>query len=119
MAQQTYLSHDELQHIEHCNKVLESHLEVVNAVTSLSEEKIHAMLAAYNGYVHELRNVQNVLGEIVTNIHRSLTQLKGVVGGTQDVMSYTQAVSKLDSLLDDKLIEKLRRITGDVDTGSR
>jgi esterase/lipase len=104
-------SHDELQRIEHLNKVLEQHLELVNTVTTLSEEKIQDMLKNYQTYVHVLREVQVALGDIVTNIHRSMSQLKGVTGGAQDIMSYVQAASKLNDLLDDKLIAKLRRIT--------
>lgn len=112
MSNREYLSHDELQHIEYSNKVLNEHLETVNVVCSLSEEKIQHLLSGLNDYLAALKAIQYEMGQVVNNIYKSSRELKQAVGNPQEITTYVEAVNKLDKLLDDKLIQKLRRISG-------
>jgi hypothetical protein len=106
-----YLTQAELQHIEHVNKVLNDHLELVNAVTSLTEEKIANLITAYRGYVRELATIQKEMGEVVQNIYRSSREIGHATGKTTEIMSFYDQVGKLDKLLTPELMEKLKRLT--------
>lgn len=105
-----YLSHDELQHIEHANKILKDHLDLVSATTQLSEERIQNFISAYRQYVVEIKDIATALGKAVENIHNSTREMKVITGSSQQITEYCQAIVKLDQLLDEKLIEKLKRI---------
>ena|SRR5215471_21211878 len=112
MANKTdYLSHDELQHIEHVNKVLQDHLDIVNSVTKLSEEAIQKFIGNYQQHVSMLRDIANSMGKVAQDIYNSTREIKVVTSGTQEIINYCQAVVRLNEILDDKLIEKLRRIS--------
>jgi vacuolar-type H+-ATPase subunit D/Vma8 len=106
-----YLTQAELQHIEHVNKVLNDHLELVNAVTSLTEEKIATLITAYRGYVRELATIQKEMGEVVQNIYRSGREIGHATGKTNEIMAFYDQVNKLDKLLTPELMEKLKRLT--------
>lgn len=108
-----YLSHEELQHIEHCNIVLKEHLEIVRAVVNESESLLHTYLPILNEYVRSVGKVTQEFGENVSNIYRSSRELKVSVGSTPEVINFIATVQKLDALLTPELIVKLRRITKD------
>lgn len=107
-----YLSQAELQHIEHVNKVLNEHLELVNAVTSLTEEKISNLIISYRGYVRELAEIQKGMGEVVQNIYRSGREIGHATGKTNEIMAFYDQVAKLDKLLTPELMAKLERLVG-------
>lgn len=106
-----YLSQDELQHIEHCNKVLEAHHELVTKVISETQEKLNNYLPIVSTYVNAIADVRRAFGEEVKHILQSNRQLQIVTGSAQDVINFTSAVVKLNQILTPEFIEKLQRIS--------
>jgi uncharacterized protein YfaT (DUF1175 family) len=113
MAIKDYLSHDELQHIEHVNKVLEAHLDLVNTVFKLSEDRFAEITRSFSEFVIALKTVQMEMGRVVTHIYQSARDVRQATGGIQEITAFTDAIEKLDKILDDKLIEKLRKFTSE------
>ena|SRR5215204_1715729 len=106
-----YLSQGELQHIEHCNKVLKDHLALVQAITNESEKLLNTFLPIVGDYVNQVGAVTHQMGLHVKNIYASSRELKQAVGGTQDLISFMDAVMKVDKLLTPELLEKLRKVS--------
>lgn len=104
------LSHDELQHIEHANKALKEHLELVNLVVNESEALFNNYLPILQTYINGIAQVSKLFGEEVKQIYNSSRELRVATGGVQDVMNFISAVQKLDALLTPELIGKLRNV---------
>jgi hypothetical protein len=113
MSIKDYLSHDELQRIEHTNKILEAHLELVNTVFTLSEDRFATILKSYTEFITALKTVQAEMGRVVTHIYQSARDIKQATGGVQDIMAFCDALDKLNKILDDKMIEKIKKVTRD------
>lgn len=105
-----YLSHDELQHIEHANKILEAHEELVKKVTNETEQMLNTYLPIVRGYVTTLFGIQKDFGEVVSNIVKSSREVSLVTSNTNNIENFCAAIIKLDALLTPEMIEKLNKI---------
>lgn len=105
------LSEDELQRIEHLNKMLLEHQEIVNKVVNETEQLLNNYVPIISTYVQSIGKVAHLFGEHVTNIIKSSRQLGIVTGTVQDVSNFIASAEKLDKILTPELIEKLRKIS--------
>jgi hypothetical protein len=101
----------ELQWIEHCNKVLGEHSEVVTKVLNDTEAMLNNYVPIMSAYVQAIDEVRHKFGMCVADIIKSSRQLQIITGSAQDVINFTVAVQKLDTILTPELIEKLQRIS--------
>lgn len=104
------LSHDELQKIEHTNKVLKDHLELVQVCTKDSDRMIGDYTANIRGYINILVEIRTQLGNEVKHVINSTRELGIVISNTQNIHNFCSAIGKLDKLLTPELIEKLNRL---------
>lgn len=109
----TFLTEEELQHIEHCNKVLKEHAELVRLTIESTTELFNNYVPTLNGYVKAVATVKHEFGEQVTSIIQSSRQLKIATGNVQEIISFMSAVIKLNEILTPELVEKLRRLSKD------
>ena len=105
------LSEAELQRLEHINKMLLEHQEIVNKIVNDTEQLLNNYVPIISAYVQAIGEVTHTFGEHVTNIIKSSRQLGIVTGTVQDVSSFISAAEKLDKILTPELIEKLRKIS--------
>lgn len=112
MANSTKLmSQAELQHLEHCNKALEAHLEIVTAVVNESEKLLNNYLPIVQEYVSVIGAVTHSFAEHVANIYSSSREMKVATGGAQELINFMATVDKLDKMLTPELLEKLRKVS--------
>lgn len=104
------LSHDELQHLEHANKILREHLELLEKITVESSEYLNAHLSSLHTYVAAIGTIQRELGESVSNILKSARELGGVTNRTKELMDFGRAVGVLEETLTSEVLDKLSRI---------
>lgn len=107
----TILTEDELQHIEHCNKILREHSKLVEDTVNNTQELLNLYLPALSAYVSGISKVQVELGKEVVNLIQSTRQIKIVVSNTQEITNFISAVVKLNDILTPELIEKLKKIS--------
>lgn len=107
------ITHEELQRIEHANKVLEEHLELVTKVVNETEGMLNNYVPILSAYVHSVIEVQKSYTESVAGIIRSTRELGIITGKTPDVLAFIGAIRKLDEILTPELVEKFRRLTSD------
>lgn len=105
------LTQAQLQHIEHCNKVLNEHLELVQAVVNASEGLLNTFVPVLSEYCRQVAAVGHEFGTDCNNIYKSSRELKIAVGGVQDIVTFMDQVKRLDAMLSPELLEKLRRIS--------
>lgn len=111
MSTRTPLTQAELQHIEYCNKVLREHLELIQNITDAGKKIFDVYGSGLNEYIGHIYKVQVDFGRVVLEITKSAKELRGITGGTQELINYTQAATKLNEVLDDKLIQKIVKVT--------
>jgi len=109
------LSQNELQHIEHCNKILKEHEETVKSVINETESLLNTYVPILSSYVQAIAKIRNIFGEEVSNIIKSSRQLGIITGSVQDVQHFIHAVTKLNELLTPELVKKLQKISGERD----
>jgi hypothetical protein len=107
------LSHDELQHIEHSNKILFEHQEIVNKIVNETESMLNTYVPILKAYVESISTIRVALGQEVMHIIQSTREIGIVTKNTQDIMNFCQALNKLDALLTPELITKLKKISGE------
>lgn len=110
MSTNKILSHTELQHIEHINKVLENHEELVKRVVNETEALLNNYVPVLSTYIQSMQQMQTAFGEVVSNIIKSSRQLSIVTGSVNDVMLFVGQVQKLNEVLTPELVEKLNRL---------
>jgi len=108
-----YLTHEELQNIEHANKILEAHLELVKMVVNESEAMLNNYIPIMKTYVHAIIDIRKMFSDEVIHIGQSTRELKLVTANTQNVTDFCSAIVKLDALLTPSPIDKLNRISND------
>jgi hypothetical protein len=106
-----YMTHEELQHIEHCNKILKDHLECIKVVVEQSELALNNYIPVLRTYVNAITEIRTAFGNEVTHIFQSTRQLGLVTKNSQDIHNFVQAVMQLDKILTPSLVEKLNAIT--------
>lgn len=107
------LTQTELQHIEHCNKILKEHLDLIRMTTEESKKLFESYNPSLHDYVKVIHGIQIEFARIVMEIVKSGKDLRGITGGSQELANYMHAAIKLNAILDDKLIEKIIRLTKD------
>lgn len=107
---QKQLTQAELQHIEHCNKVLQEHQELVTTVVNETEGLLNNYVPILSTYVKSIAGIRQMLGEEVAHVIQSTRQLSIVTKNTQEIHDFVQAVMKLDAILTPSLIDKLSRL---------
>ena len=105
------MSHDELQHIEHCNRVLQDHLDLIKLVTNESNGLLENYLPIMQNYARGIHEAGRTFTEGVADIYKSSRELKIATGGTQDVIAFMSTVQKLNEMLTPELLAKLRSIS--------
>lgn len=108
-----YMSQEELQHIEHCNKALLQHKEIVALVINETESLLNNYLPILSTYVNSVVKIRTLFGEEVSHVMSSTRQLKMVTNSTQEVINFADAVIKLNAILTPSLVEKLNRLLGE------
>lgn len=104
------LTQAELQHIEHCNKVLKEHLEFVKQVTDETKAAFDTYLSSIQEYVSIITACQIAFGRAAMEMLKSAKELRAATGGHQELINYTQAAVKLDEALSDELIQKIIKL---------
>lgn len=104
------MSQAELQHIEHCNKVLLDHLELVQRVTNETEGLLNTYLPILTTYVNSIIEVRQLFGKEVAHIVQSTRELSLVTNNTQPLINFIQATAKLNEALTPELTDKLKRV---------
>lgn len=107
------LTHDELQLIEHSNKILKDHLEIVETVVNQTEGLLNNYIPILKAYVQSIVAIRTDLGNEIVNIVQSTRQVALVTNNTQNIINFTQAVSRLNEILTPELISKLNKIAGE------
>ena len=107
------MGHDELQHLEHCNKILEEHLELVQKVTNETESLLNTYLPILSGYVRAVVEVQMNFGKAVVEITRSAREVKVITSGSQEIENFVAAAVKLNNVLNDELMLKIIKLAKD------
>lgn len=106
------LTHDELQQLEHANKILREHLELVQLVTNQSESMLNTYLPILHGYLGSVRDMQKGFSDAVTDILKSSRELGTTTGRTQQLQDFIAATLKLHETLTSERVEQLRRVFG-------
>lgn len=106
-----FLTHDELQHIEHTNKILQEHADLVKKVTEESEVYLSTYLPTFTAFLENVRFIRNEFGKEVVHILHSSREISMVTKNTQNIIDFVTAVGKLNQILTPELIEKLNKIT--------
>lgn len=104
------LTEAELQHIEYCNKVLKNHLELVEDVTTRTNNLLSNYVESFSAYANSIAQVRQLFGNEVTHILNSTRQLKIATSGVQELITFIDTANKLNQLLNSEFIEKLNRI---------
>lgn len=104
------LSQAELQHIEHCNKVLEEHDALVKSVVNETEALLNNYVPILSAYVQSIAAIRVTFAEEVKHMLQSTRELKLTTGSTQEIHNFVSAVMKLDQALTPELIEKIHRL---------
>jgi len=105
------LTHDELQHIEYCNKILKEHLEIVNQITNETKKAFDTYLSSIQEYVSIITACQVAFGRAAMEILKSARELRTVTAGSMELHNYAQAALKLDEALSNELITKIIKLT--------
>jgi prophage DNA circulation protein len=103
-------NHEQLQEIEHINKVLIEHEELVTRVVNGTEDILNNYIPILHTYVNAMTEIRKSLGNEVVNIIKSTRELKVVTTNTQNIIDFTTAVSKLNSILTPELVDKLNKV---------
>ena len=104
------MTQDELQHIEHDNKVLREHLELRNQVREETEKMMDVFLPALQEYINTIADIRKIFGEEVAHILKSSRELKIVTGNSQDIINFISSVHKLNEALTPELVDRLQKI---------
>lgn len=107
------MTEDDLQFLEHCNKMLREHLELVQLVTNESEGLFSIYLPILQKYVSGITELRKGIGQEVVHIVQSSRELKVVTSGSQEIHNFVAAVLKLKEALTPEMIENMRRLTND------
>lgn len=102
------MSQAELQHIEHCNKILREHQELVAFVVNETEGILNTYLPILTTYIDNVIRVRSKFGEEVKHIINSSRELKHITSGAQELISFMTAIEKLDKMLTPELVNKLK-----------
>jgi len=100
----------ELQHIEHCNKILKEHQETIRIVTEETERMMSNYLENLQNYMRGVIRVRIEMGKEVNQILQSTRQISLVTSNSQKIIDFTQAVLKLEAALVPSLVDKLERL---------
>lgn len=106
-----YMTEAELQHIEHCNKILREHEEVISKVINSTETMLNTYIPILQGYVSAVADIQKHFGQVSVDIIRSTRELKVITSGSQELHNYTIAAEKLNNTLSDELVQKIVKLT--------
>lgn len=106
-----YLSHDELQHIEHANKILKDHQELIKTVTNETEALLNNYIPIIKSYVNAIHDIQTEFSHSVSDVVKSSRELKVITSGANEVLSFVQAVERLKSVLNDEFTQKVIELT--------
>ena len=104
------LSQAQLQHIEHCNKVLEAHRELVTMVVNETEAVLNTYLPILGTYINGIVALRTELGNEVRHILNSSKELRHAAGSVNELIQFMSAIEKLDKLLTPELVEKIRKL---------
>jgi len=104
------ITHDELQFIEHANKILNEHAELVKYVINETEGMLNTYVPVLKTYIKAIVNIRTEFSQEVIHIAQSLRELKSITGQTQELINFSSALIKLNEILTPELIEKLNKL---------
>lgn len=106
-----YLTHEELQYIEHANKVLENHKKLVSEIINETENLLNDYIPIMSTYVNAIKDIQMEFGVAVKNIVYSAREVKIITSGSQEIQQFITAVSKLEQVMNNEFTKKVIELT--------
>lgn len=103
----------DLQNLEHANKILAEHLELVQQVVNQSEGLLDNYVPILQTYILSVGQLQNDFGKVVAEILKSTRELTILTGNTHRVIEFTQAIVRLNDILTPELVKKLKGVIGE------
>lgn len=104
----------ELQHLEHCNKVLIDHQILVKEIVNSTELVLNNYVPILKTYVDSIIEIQKTFSDSVVDIIRSTRQLKVVASNSQEISNYIQAVIKLTEILSREDTQKVLKLIKEI-----
>jgi hypothetical protein len=106
------LTEHELQGLEHTNKVLSAHLEMMQALMKQIEEAVEVFIPLLRLYAGDIMTIRVGVASEIADILRSSGELRSLTKYTQDVINFTKAVETLQRTLTPDVTEQLKSILG-------
>lgn len=103
-------THDQLQHIEHVNKMMREHKELVTTITTDVNAVMTKYIEGLQVFARHLKDVQVNLSMSVKNIYSSVQEIKRITGTTQDIQAAVIAIEKLDKALNDETVQRILKV---------
>lgn len=97
---------EELQQIEHLNKVLREQKELANVVTKEVKVDLDNHIRILRDYANALSTIQHSMGESIKNIYKSAQEVRRATSSAQEILTFCQAVMKLEATLNNPDVQK-------------
>lgn len=106
-------SHEELQDIEHFNKILREHKELMHAIKADVKESMTNHIATLKEFAKALTAIQVEISLAIKNIYSSAQEVRRATGHVNEIISYTQSIIKLEQVLSDEKVQKVLALLKD------
>lgn len=106
MSNKVQNTQDELQHLEHYNKMLREHRDITKMVTAEVQVDLQKHISTLNDYAKSLKAIQVEMGLSINNIYKSAQEVRRATSGVQEILSFCQAVMKLEATLNNPDVQK-------------
>lgn len=104
------LTQDEMQYLEHCNKMLRETRGLITEITKETKEALNSFIPIVSEYVSTVRSIQHEFGRTVSNILKDSKELKFVAGNYQEITAYAEALTKLGEVFKTKEVQDVLEI---------
>ena len=108
-----YLTHDELQHIEHANKVLREHEEIATRVVVGVKSAMEEYIVTVKLVTMDLVTAQVELIRANAEVVKSIREVKLVTSNINELINYGKAIADLNNVLNSGIIDKVLRLRDD------
>ena len=104
------LTQDELQYIEHCNKLLKETRGLITEVEREVKQGLDIFLPILGEYVNGIRTIQHDLLRVVSEILKSSKELKFVAGNHQELEKFAGALYRLGEVFKTQEVQDVLEI---------
>lgn len=104
------LTQDELQYLEHCNKLIRETRESLIETERITKDALDQFIPALTDYVNGMRAIQHDFLIVARDMLKSSKELQFLASNHRELTAYTEALRKLGETFNTKEVQDVIEI---------